>query len=234
MTLRSAAGVTAAAALLGVVIARWAFQSPAVRSVEPDVLRQYAGVYQWAGGGLLHLQLWSELSNHLVAFDENGDVRALYSSDHDRFFAGPGAALATSIESRVDFQRDAKGTIISLTWQRQDRPPRVARRVDIERREDVHFSNGETRLAGTLISPHTSGPHPAVILVHGSGPMNRESVLPFARFLIRHGMAVLGYDKRGVGGSTGDWYTSSFDDLAGDAVAAFDFLKAFNRGSGIV
>jgi pimeloyl-ACP methyl ester carboxylesterase len=50
-------------------------------------------------------------------------------------------------------------------------------------------------------------------------------MLPFARFLIRHGVAVLGYDKRGVGGSTGDWNTASFDDLAGDVVAAFDYLR---------
>ena len=50
-------------------------------------------------------------------------------------------------------------------------------------------------------------------------------MLPFARFLIRRGMAVLGYDKRGVGGSTGDWNTASFDDLAGDVVAAFEYLK---------
>jgi pimeloyl-ACP methyl ester carboxylesterase len=38
-------------------------------------------------------------------------------------------------------------------------------------------------------------------------------------------MAVLGYDKRGVGGSAGDWNTASFDDLAADAVAAFEYLK---------
>ena len=49
------------------------------------------------------------------------------------------------------------------------------------------------------------GEHPAVILVHGSGAANRESMLPFARFLVRRSLAVLGYDKRGVGHSTGDW-----------------------------
>jgi pimeloyl-ACP methyl ester carboxylesterase len=38
-------------------------------------------------------------------------------------------------------------------------------------------------------------------------------------------MAVLGYDKRGVGGSGGDWNVASFDDLAGDVVAAFEYLK---------
>ena len=38
-------------------------------------------------------------------------------------------------------------------------------------------------------------------------------------------MAVFGYDKRGVGGSTGNWKTASFDDLAGHVVAAFEYLK---------
>ncbi len=60
---------------------------------------------------------------------------------------------------------------------------------------------------------------------HGSGAENRAFILPFARFLVRRGMAVLGYDKRGVGGSTGDWQTASFDVLAGDVVAAFEYLK---------
>ncbi|HLJ17403.1 MAG TPA: alpha/beta hydrolase [Bryobacteraceae bacterium] len=65
----------------------------------------------------------------------------------------------------------------------------------------------------------------AIILVHGSGAEDREYVLPFARFLIRHGVAILGYDKRGVGGSTGGWNTAAFDDLTGDVLAAFEYLK---------
>jgi pimeloyl-ACP methyl ester carboxylesterase len=89
----------------------------------------------------------------------------------------------------------------------------------------VHFSNGDIRLAGTLISPAAGPRHPAVVLVHGSGAENRDTILPFARFLVRHGMAVLGYDKRGVGGSSGDWNTASFEDLAGDVVAAVEYLK---------
>jgi uncharacterized protein len=89
----------------------------------------------------------------------------------------------------------------------------------------VTFSSRDVRLKGTLISPSTGGKHPAIILVHGSGPENREYILPWARFLIRRGIAVLGYDKRGVGGSTGDWNTASFEDLADDVVAAFEYLK---------
>jgi pimeloyl-ACP methyl ester carboxylesterase len=97
--------------------------------------------------------------------------------------------------------------------------------VEIETREDVRFSSGDIQLAGTLTRPAKGGKHPVIILVHGSGAENRDYMLPWARFLIRHGIGVLGYDKRGVGGSTGDWNTASFDDLAGDVVAAYDYLK---------
>jgi pimeloyl-ACP methyl ester carboxylesterase len=227
MRLPAAIGAVAAATLAGAVIARSALQSPAVRAVDEKVLREYAGVYQWDANAFLYLQIWSELTgkNQLAAFDESGELRALYPTDRDRFFAGPGAAVGTAIESRIEFQRDASGGITSLTWQREGAAPRIARRVDIERHEDVRFTNGDVQLAGTLITPSARKKHPAIILVHASGAATREQVLPLARFLVRHGMAVLGYDKRGVGRSTGDWNTASFDDLATDVVAAFEHLK---------
>jgi hypothetical protein len=171
--------------------------------------------------------MWSEFTgkNQLVAFDESGEVRVLYPTDDDRFLAGPGAAVATAIESRIDFQRDGAGKIISLTWRREGASPRMARRISVEKSEDVSFSNGGIHLSGTLMTPTTTEKHPAIILVHASGAEDREYLLPFARFLVRHGMAVLGYDKRGVGRSSGDWNTASFDDLAGDVVAALEYLK---------
>jgi uncharacterized protein len=198
-----------------------------VRSVDEKVLRDYTGTYQWDHDAFVYLQIWSELTgtNQLVAFDESGEVRVLYPIDRDRFFAGPGAAIPAAIESRVEFQREAGGSITSLKWEREGTPRRTARRVEIEKHEDVHFSNGSIQLAGTLISPNTSGKHPAIILVHSSGAEDREYALPLAHFLIRQGVVVLGYDKRGVGGSTGDWKTASFEDLAEDVVAAFQYLK---------
>ena len=228
MTKRKNVAPSVAAVLLGGMVAVSAPQAPAVRSMDEKLLREYAGVYQWQKDAFLYLQLWGELSdgkNQLVAFDESGDVRTLYPIDGGRFFAGPGAAVPASIESQIEFQRDGSGKITSLTWKRAAANPRTARRVEIERREDVRFPSGGLQLAGRLISPATGGKHPAIILVHGSGPQNREFMLPFARFLIRHGLAVFGYDKRGVEGSTGDWKTASFEDLAGDVVAAFEYLK---------
>ena len=219
---------TAAIVLLGGWIAVSAPQAPTVKAVDDKVLREYTGVYRWESNGFLYLQMWDEFSGfgkpQLVAFDESGEVRTLYPTDRDQFFAGPGAAVPTLIESRVEFQRDVAGKIGSLKWRGPGAPVRLGRRVEIEEREDVRFSNGEVQLTGTIVRPNERRRHGAIILVHGSGAENREYMLPWARFLIRHGVAVLGYDKRGVGGSTGDWNTASFDDLAGDVVAAAKYL----------
>jgi len=214
----------------GAAGSRGLVQTPAIQPVDERLLRETAGAYQWESNGFVYLQLWKEFSgfdkpSQLVAFDEGGDVRVLYPADRDRFVVGRGVAVPAPVEARVAVERDVKGAISALTWTRDGTPPRRARRVASERHEAVQFSNGDVRLAGTLISPAAPGKHPAIILVHGSGAEDREFILPWARFLVRRGVAVLGYDKRGVGGSTGDWNAASFEDLAGDVVAAFQYLE---------
>jgi hypothetical protein len=130
-------------------------------SVDEKVLREYAGVYRWDANAFVYLQMWDEFSGfgkpQLVAFDETGEVRTLYPTDRDQFFAGPGAAVSASVESRIAFQRDGSGKITSLTWQREGTPSRIAARVEIEKHEDVRFSSKDIQLTGTLISPATGG-----------------------------------------------------------------------------
>lgn len=221
-------GVTLTGLLLSAlaVVATWQ-QAPSTVRLDETALRAFAGTYEWERDSFVYLQTWSELAGtrQLVAIDEGGDIRTLYPTGADRFFVGPGAANPSSIESRVEFRRDATGAVASLIWTREGGAPRTARKAAIERTEDVGFANGEVRLAATLTLPVAAGRHPAIVLVHGSGAATREQVFPLARFLIRHGMAVLAYDKRGAGESTGDWNAASFDDLAGDAIAAVDYLK---------
>jgi pimeloyl-ACP methyl ester carboxylesterase len=103
------------------------------------------------------------------------------------------------------------------------------------REEAVTFINAAagTKLAGTLSIPHGAGPFPAVVLIAGSGPTTRdEEVMGHKIFLVlsdalnRRGIAVLRYDKRGVGQSTGDFATASFTDYVADAEAALGFLKS--------
>ncbi len=91
-------------------------------------------------------------------------------------------------------------------------------------------------LAGTLTTPATQGPHPAIVLLHGSGPLTRYSFGPYPHFFASLGSAVLTYDKRGTGGSTGTLMDASTatlddpaayypDDLTSDALSALNFLK---------
>jgi pimeloyl-ACP methyl ester carboxylesterase len=202
-------------------------QQTSARGLDDHALREYAGVYQWRDDTFVYLQLWAELSgtNHLVAFDESGEIRTLFPRERDHFFSGPAAADSSAMQSRVEFERDSSGGITTLVWTRERDSARVARRVDVERREDVSFPSHDVKLAGTLTTPRSAPRHPAIILVHASGAEDREYLMPFAHFLVRRGFAVLGYDKRGVGGSSGDWHAASFGDLAGDVVAAFEYLK---------
>lgn len=99
------------------------------------------------------------------------------------------------------------------------------------RTRDVTLSNGAAVLHGTFMQPAGDGPHPAVVLVHGSSPQGRNSwgYRSMADFFLRRGFAVLYYDKRGVGASTGSWNTTSFPnitDLAADLQAAVAWVRA--------
>jgi alpha-beta hydrolase superfamily lysophospholipase len=94
-------------------------------------------------------------------------------------------------------------------------------------------SRGAT-LAATLQFPEAGRPpFPAIVLAHGSGRIAREDVRPMAQRFLSMGLAVLTYDKRGVGKSTGTYVNVGtarsveiFDLLADDALAGVATLKA--------
>lgn len=102
------------------------------------------------------------------------------------------------------------------------------------KQEEVSYTNtiDGTQLGGTLTIPDSTGPHPAVIMITGSGPQDRDEALmghrPFwviADHFSRAGIAVLRVDDRGVGASTGSIRTSTSEDFAGDVLAGVEFLK---------
>jgi len=101
--------------------------------------------------------------------------------------------------------------------------------------EDVKIDNASSNitLAGTLTLPKGKGPFPAAILISGSGPQDRDETVfghkPFAVLadhLTRKGIAVLRYDDRGVGESTGLHDKANSQDFATDANAAWHFLAS--------
>ena len=100
--------------------------------------------------------------------------------------------------------------------------------------EEVTFKSdaGGVTLAGTLSIPDEGGPHPAVVLLQGSGDNGRDYAyqghkffLVLADHLTRQGIAVLRYDLRGVDESEGHLSGASLEDLARDAASALRFLK---------
>lgn len=101
--------------------------------------------------------------------------------------------------------------------------------------EEVTIENKQEglTLAGTLTFPETIGPFPALVLIAGSGPNDRDETIfghrPFlvlADHLTRNGFAVLRYDKRGIGASKGEYTKATTDDFAQDAAAAVAFLRS--------
>jgi pimeloyl-ACP methyl ester carboxylesterase len=98
--------------------------------------------------------------------------------------------------------------------------------------EEVTYTNGGVTLAGTLTLPPGDGPFPAVVLITGSGPEDRDETVfghkPFwilADHLSRRGVAVLRSDDRGVGGSSGNVNESTTADFAEDALAGVAWLR---------
>jgi alpha-beta hydrolase superfamily lysophospholipase len=94
--------------------------------------------------------------------------------------------------------------------------------------EEVEFRHGDHRLAGSLYLPGGTGPFPAVAMVLGSGARDRAyggAVPVIGGHFSKHGIACLAWDKPGVGGSTGDFNAQTFQDRAGEALAAVRFLR---------
>jgi pimeloyl-ACP methyl ester carboxylesterase len=99
------------------------------------------------------------------------------------------------------------------------------------RQLEVRISARNAALSGTLTLPAGRAPYPAVAFVHGSGPTERAYLPDLQALLVRNGVAVLAYDKRGIGQSKGFYPGESptdgaIDVLARDAAAATRFLAA--------
>jgi hypothetical protein len=131
------------------------------------------------------------------------------------------------------------GAALDLVMKRVKEVPKVVRPQEPKKPypyldEEVTYQNTKAgfTLAGTLTMPRTGAPFPAVILITGSGPQDRDEALfghrPFlvlADYLTRRGIAVLRVDDRGVGGSKGDFANATTEDFAQDVLAGVAYLK---------
>jgi fermentation-respiration switch protein FrsA (DUF1100 family) len=153
----------------------------------------------------------------------NGAFDGSFAKDHksiDGTWSQNGATLPLKL---------ARGEAPAPARPQRPEPPFPYRSVDVT----IPNTAAGVELAGTLTLPQGEGPFPAAVLVTGSGPQDRDETIlghkPFlvlSDYLTRHGIAVLRYDDRGVGKSTGVFANSTSEDNASDALAAVEFARS--------
>ncbi len=205
---------------------RSSFYFVRVEDVDTAQLSTYTGWYESESGtrGWLAVKPEGGLS---YLDSKNMEGMTLFPVGMDRFLEWTGEP---PFDSMVEFQRDASGTIERFVVREGGKEKRTATRVSGGPfgQNAVTFNNDNVTLAGLLLLPRGEGPFPAVIVVHGAGYGTRERAreLLIAESLLAKNVAVLTYDKRGCGLSSGDWTTASYEDLAADALAAVDLLRS--------
>lgn len=103
----------------------------------------------------------------------------------------------------------------------------TARSLDFDEQK-VQFNSGRIKLEGTLLVPKGSGPHPAIVIIHGAGPLTQEDYRAEAEIFAKSGIAALIYDKRTEGYSADGVGedSRSYELLADDALAAVRALRS--------
>ena len=202
-------------------------QSP-LPLLDPKIYDQYLGTYQLTPSEFIVI---GRTERRLYSYEpQTGRVRGLNLISETEFSAGPSLLVYSPTEFEITFIKNKRGEVTSLALKQTGGRERLAKKAEFYREEKVTFRDADVTLAGTLLTPTTRGRHPAVILLHGSGAQDRNGYLSIMRFaadnFARHGIAALIYDKRGVGASSGNWATASFDDMARDALAALKLLQS--------
>lgn len=187
---------------------------------------EYAGSYQLGPDRIVDIAPFAENEDRPIFFDsKTRRTGVLYALSETEFFSGESYGVMFPMNIHVTFIRDRRRKVTGLKWQEAGARIMQAGRVSPYRQEEITFHNGDVTLKGTLTLPATEGKHPAIILVHGSGPERRPGG-HWTHYFARHGIAYFYFDKRGTGASTGDLNSASIEDLASDVTAAVETLRA--------
>lgn len=175
-------------------------------------------------------QVWKSLP----ADGSRGEAK-LRTDGTTQIIVVPMTRVGTKLNATIGI--DAEGRISGLFVQpdAQTAPaPAVAADATFTEKE-VMVGDGERALPATLALPKGKGPFPAVVLVHGSGPQDRDETIganrPFldiARGLAAQGIAVLRYEKRSKARPQdyADGRVDIDNETTDDAVTALATLRA--------
>ncbi len=166
-----------------------------------------------------------------IVFERRGERefvrRAFYlvPGRSDRYVTSGSIVETVRRDETLALERGSGGTVTAIQWTGSAAPTNRVSRTSGPRQIAVGFNGPAGHIAGTLFIPDGAGPHPAVVLMSGSGPTGRDANVLRAREFLRLGHAVLTWDKRGIGETDGSYMTAGFEDFAADAVSALAYLR---------
>ncbi len=196
--------------------------------VDTKILSLYSGAYSIDENRIITIQ---DGRFALYYYDSGtGRYGIAYPSGPTEFFLGSAALRFDSVVLRISFVTNAEGRALALRVTDGGATSLEGRRANGFRIEDVIVPNADIRLAATLRLPRSSNRHVGIVLIHGSGPQDRNGFNGGLRIhadeLARRGLTVATYDKRGVGSSTGSFDRTTYEQLTADAVAVVRYLRA--------
>jgi len=154
----------------------------------------------------------------------NGQSSTMRPVGGQSYESGPGWRGQEPVELRVDFHSPPDGgPPTGLTWQPTGGAVQQGMKVELPEIFST-IPAGELTLWSKLVLPVGEPPFPVVVLVHGSGKDSAVDTYYMAYLFASHGIASLAYDKRGTGGSSGE-YNQNFHLLSDDTVAVVDWLR---------
>jgi len=194
--------------------------SPTPAAAGPTALAPFFGTYATGDGRVF------VIARHGWFFDlRDATYRTIYDgAAPNRFSIGPAFAVPAPTFANLRFE----GNVLTFATARATV---AAHRVQY-RQTDVTIPASGATLAGTITEPLGAGPHPGIVVVHGSEPGERYFYDVWVGIYAGLGLDVLTYDKRGIGASTGRYpgefpTDESLQVYADDAATALDFLRTW-------
>lgn len=181
-------------------------------------------------------QLWGQLTAQLGTYSGLAGTRTEQIPDYNIVYVSM-KFDKMKLDTKLVFDKNKQIAGFFFTPAPPDEPFKAADYIVPGAFSEKEVTIGEPpwQLPGTLTMPNGEGPFPAVILVHGSGPNDRDETIgpnkPFndlALGLASNGIAVLRYDKRTKVHATKFSLTEEItvkEETTDDAVFAFEFLS---------
>ncbi len=185
-------------------------------SMKSEQFRQWQGVYHAATDIRLVIGQDPRPELRLFFYEQNNQLIRLYPINPYKF-------ISEKCETFTFWEYEGKTILFIAPFQND---PIDLERVTPYQEERVLIPTPDGHVLGaSLIVPNTPAPHPVVLFCHYADTHFRDYYRLFADYFLQQGIAILIYDKRGWGDSTGESLFSSIFPLTDDAVAVYEYLQ---------